>query len=128
MLFRSSADDSVYNAVTVDNTGNVYAGGYQEGSSTFSYGSGIIATAPYSSDSYSANVLLVKYDSVGNPLWARTVLGASNLSYASSVSVDDSGNVYAAGEQDGTGAFLFGPGVSAQGTAAGNPFIIKYLP
>ncbi|WP_010263340.1 hypothetical protein, partial [Treponema primitia] len=77
------------------------------------------------------NVVLVKYDGVGTALWAKTVTAGSDASYFSSVAVDGSGNVYAAGGQEGTGTFTYDPGVDAAGTnsAGSNPrnvVLVKY--
>lgn len=42
------------------------------------------------------------------------------------MALDAAGNVYVAGEQDGTGAFTYGAGVTATGTAGFNPLLLKY--
>jgi len=122
----SSGDSrsSEFNAVAVDSTGNVYASGYQTYTGTYTYGTGVSAQGTSSVN----NVVLVKYNSNGAALWARTVSTGSNVSIFNSVAVDSSGNVYAAGYQIGTGTYTYGAGVSAQGSISysGNVVLVKY--
>jgi hypothetical protein len=114
---------SVFNAVAVDSSGNVYAAGYQSGNGTYTYGTGVSAQGTASDD----NIVLVKYDSNGTAQWAKTVSAGSSASSFNSVAVDSSGNVYAAGCQSGTGSYTYGTGVSAQGTSSGNNVVlVKY--
>jgi hypothetical protein len=105
---------SLFNAVVVDSSGSVYAAGHQSGG-TYTYGTGVSTT--------DGGGTLVKYDSNGNALWAKT--GGSLFD---AVAVDSSGNVYAAGYQSGTGTYTYGTGVSAQGTYGGgaNVVLVKY--
>jgi hypothetical protein len=120
----AGSNNSQFNAVAVDASGNVYAAGSQGGTGAYTYGSGVSATGAYSYD----NVVLVKYDSGGTAQWARTVSAGSSESRFNAVAVDASGNVYAAGYQSGTGAFTYGSGVSATGTAnyQYNVVLVKY--
>jgi hypothetical protein len=70
---------SGFNGVAVDSSGNIYAAGYQFGADTYTYGSGVTATG----SSTGTNLLLVKYDSGGNALWARTtVSGVGNTDFS----------------------------------------------
>jgi hypothetical protein len=114
---------SGFQSVAVDSSGNVYAAGEQGGyGTTYSYDTGVSAQGPFPT-----NEVLVKYNSSGTALWARTVSSGSGNSYFSSVAVDSSGNVYAAGYQQGTGSFTYGMGVSAQGNSSGeNVVLVKY--
>ncbi|WP_010262715.1 SBBP repeat-containing protein, partial [Treponema primitia] len=59
--------------------------------------------------------------------WARTVTAGADSSYFTSIAVDGSGNVYAAGYQQGTGTFTYGTGVNVTGTAiSSNVVLVKY--
>ncbi|WP_198429951.1 hypothetical protein, partial [Treponema primitia] len=104
----------------------MYAAGYQTGTGTYTYGTGVSATGTYAAGN---NVVLVKYDADGTALWARTVSAGSFVSYFISVAVDGSGNVYAAGSQYGTGTFTYG-GVSVVGSysSGANVVLVKYDP
>ncbi len=124
-------DRSQFYSVAVDSSGNVYAAGYVSGvSGAVDFGNGVTVTK---SDTF-LNAVLVKYDSSGIAQWARTVTAGSSDSSFSSVAVDTSGNVYVAGEIDGTGIYEFGNSVTAKGTAisvgllnpAGNVVLAKY--
>ena len=110
---------SAYKAVATDSSGNIYAAGYQDVNTTFTYG-GQTATATGGGNS----VLLVKYDTNGNVLWARTG-GGTNTSYYSGVAVDSSGNIYAAGLQ-GFGSFTYGTQSVSGGGSQGNILLVKY--
>ena|GEM_PF-1411465 len=93
-------------AVAVAADGSVYAAGRQIGTGTFEYGIGTTATGASANN----NPVLVKYDSTGDAIWARTIIPpgtGSALFY--SVAVAPNGDVYTAGNQ-GTGTFNYGNG------------------
>jgi len=114
---------SYFNGVTAVEDGNVYAAGYQSGTGTFTYGTGVSATGDYSGN----NAVVVKYSSSGVAQWAQVVTGGGGRSSFNSVTVDAGGNVYAAGYQTGTGAFTYGTGVSATGNSSYNSsVVVKY--
>lgn len=116
-----------WNAVATDAAGNVYAVGLQFGNQPTSYAAGVSVQG----SSTSSNALIVKYDSNGNALWARSVTAtmAGSASEFDAVAVDGMGNVYAAGEQDGTDTFTYGNMVTAAGLAAStNIILVKYDP
>jgi len=126
---------SHFNAIACDQSGNVYAAGYQTGIGTWQYGNGVTATGTYGSgngNNYGFNVVLVKYDSSGNAQWAKTVSAGTRRSEFLALACDQSGNVYAAGYQDGPGAYEYGNGVTATGTVSGdlapNVILVKYDP
>ncbi|MCL2481570.1 MAG: hypothetical protein FWF38_07650, partial [Spirochaetaceae bacterium] len=113
-----------FSAVAVDSVGNVYIAGMQIGTVTYAYGDGVTAagTGTY------FNPVLVKYNSSGTALWARTITAGSNA-YAmfSAVAVDSVGDVYTAGSQNGSETYAYGDGVSATGTSTSfNPVLVKY--
>jgi len=74
--------------------------------------------------------VLVKYNSSGTAQWARTVsiLSLSSSCPFSSVTVDASGNVYAAGYQNQSAPVTYDIGVTAQGGSAydRNVVLVKY--
>jgi hypothetical protein len=78
--------DDIGNGVATDSAGNVYVAG-----STTSFGAG------------GQDVLLVKYGSAGNVLWAKT-WGGPGDDFANAVLADQSGNVYVVGATDSFGA------------------------
>jgi len=99
--------------VAVDSSGNVYAAGH--GDNGFS--SSLDLSSSYDDYFYSnyGFCLLVKYDSSGTVQQART---GNYTSQFRAVVLDSSGNVYAAGCQDGawnrTIPYTYGTGVSVQ--------------
>ncbi|MFH0799017.1 MAG: InlB B-repeat-containing protein [Pseudomonadota bacterium] len=116
---------SVFNGVSVDTDGNAYAVGTIKGAGTFTFAAGVTAAADYAAND---NVVIVKYNTGGTAQWAKTVTGGNAISRFKGVSVDASGNAYAAGHIRGTGTFTFGAGVTATGDVAGafSVVIVKY--
>jgi hypothetical protein len=129
----TGSDSSVFEAVTVDSSGNVYAAGYQSENSIYTYGAGVSAKGFGRSDNGpDYNEVLVKYDTSGTAQWARTVNEVnkynsyeSMYSWFSAVAVDSSGNVYAAGRQN-SGTSTYGTGVSTQFNERKGPVLVKY--
>ena len=118
----SGSDQSMYNAVAADSSGNVYAAGYFNGTGTFTFGTGVSVAGNAST---SSTAVLVKFDSSGNALWAKVPSGSNDSTFAS-VTTDPSGNVYVTGGQ-GVGTFSYGTGVSAAGVCPeGNTVLVKY--
>lgn len=113
----------LFYGVTTDSGGNIYAVG-QQNPGTVDYGGGVTAVA----GATGTNTLIVKYDAAGTALWARaTVSGTATGARFTAVAVDGSGNVYAVGDQSGTGTSTYGTGVSVAGTATGvNILVVKY--
>jgi hypothetical protein len=81
------------NSVATDMSNNVFSTGYFE--DTISFGTDTLENGY----SYSATVFLVKYDSVGNVLWARQSSMPSNScsGTGTSLATDNMGNAYMAG-------------------------------
>jgi hypothetical protein len=98
VLWAKDADGfSHANTVTTDNSGNVYVAGFYS-----SFG-GPITFGSFTLTRY--GMFIVKYDSSGNVLWARdTPNGFSSA--ATSVSVDNLGNVFVAGDIGGDTMFI----------------------
>jgi hypothetical protein len=68
-------------------------------------------------------------ESNGIAKWARTVTAGNGVSFfEGGVTVDSSGNVYAAGRQSGNGSYTYGDGVTATGTYddGSNAVLVKY--
>jgi len=87
----SNRDDVGYSIAT-DALANVYITGYFY-SPTISFGSYTLTNAGI------ADIFLVKYDSSGNLLWAKSASGASN-DQGTYVATDSSGNAYITGWYD----------------------------
>jgi len=114
---------SGFNAVALDSSGNIYAAGFQNGSGAYNYGNNVSA---HGTNTY-ANIVLVKYDSNGTALWARSVSAGDNISQFYAVAVDPWGDVYAAGIQ-GLGSYTYGT-ITIQGgngTSSSNAVLVKY--
>ena len=122
----STADNkSIFYAVAVDNSGNVYAAGKQIGKGSFTYGTGVSVSATGDNNS-GDNVILVKYNSEGTAQWARSIsAGPAGFTVFFGVAVDASGNIYAAGAQSRY-SYTYGPGVSAIGSGSENAVLVKY--
>ena len=84
----STAGDIVSNAVSADNLGNIFLGGFSSGPVNGDYGGGL-------SDGFVA-----KYDVAGNLMWSRNI-GTDEPDWVNDVSADGAGNVYVAGETRG---------------------------
>src|SRR5262249_6918873 len=96
--------------ITVDSSGNVYATGAFDGTSTFGP---YTRTADGSIAPWLSDIYVCKLDSNGNVLWVQTIGGPVNDS-ATSVTTDSSGNVCVTGffnSGSGTGnvSATFGP-------------------
>ncbi|MBK9401416.1 MAG: SBBP repeat-containing protein [Bacteroidetes bacterium] len=87
-------------AVTTDAAGNVYITGYHWGLNLFP-------------NQGNTDVFIIKYDTDGNLLWAKT-MGGPNQDFGNSLAVDDSGNVYTFGFFNST--VDFNPGFGASDT------------
>jgi hypothetical protein len=105
-------------SIAIDSAGDIYSVGYTNGGSiTF----GDLPAISGSGSTY--NAVIVKWDSSGNALWAKTVSSGTNSGF-DRVTVY-AGAVYASGYQNGTGSYNYG--VSVSGTGSGkNPTLVKY--
>lgn len=73
--------------------------------------------------------LIVKYNSDGNTIWARTTTSQSNWCRLNGVSIGLDGNIYTTGRMYGTGSFDFGNGVIISGGVNDyNEMIVVYSP
>jgi hypothetical protein len=112
-------------SICTDPDGNVYITGIIS-SPTVDFGSGVICTNSISPHN---NMLLLKLNSSGDPLWVQTTFADNSGIEGNTVATDNSGNVYVAGI---FGLFFaqFGPGVNDTLNFNGtdNSFIVKYDP
>lgn len=116
---------SEFTGVAGDSLGNIYAAGRVGNGGIYTYGAGV------TSDGYnpSYNAVVVKYNSSGTAEWAGTVTNGYGDTIFSSVGVDSSGNVYAAGWMMGSFSRSFGPLVStgaAPSSSSSNLVLVKY--
>jgi hypothetical protein len=119
--------------LAVDAAGNAVVAGSLAGPQTFDFGNGVTATGSLAPGAFTGLVgpqypLLVKYDSGGTAIWARTATNAGPASYFFSVALDSSDNILAAGTLFGAGDYDFGNGVVAEALAdhAEESVLVKY--
>jgi len=80
-------------AITLDSSGNIYATGYYRTTVDFDPNEGTVElTAAWDYD-----IFVVKLDSSGNLVWAKSVGSYGNLDRSHGIAVDSSGNVHVAG-------------------------------
>ncbi|HEY9055487.1 MAG TPA: hypothetical protein VIO60_11785 [Rectinemataceae bacterium] len=118
--------NSQFNSIAIDDSENAVVAGFQTGAGTYTYGTGVSAKGTASLSL--TNIVVVKYDSSGNPLWARTTTSGQSPTVFKGVKTDSLGNVYAAGVQTGSAMMSYGDGVSARSNygSADNVLLVKY--
>ena len=106
--------------MAVDAPGNVYVIGSFQGSMEFGAGAGSLNSAGL------FDVFFTKYNTAGNLVWAKRI-GAAGVAGGYGIAVDGGGNVFIAGNFNGTVDFDPGPGVKNL-TSAGSfdAFLAKY--
>ena len=117
-LWAKSAVGTIWdegNSVSTDASGNVYVTGYFQ-SATITFGS-ITMT---NSNSGWEEIFIVKYDSSGNALWAKSAGGSGN-DYGQFVSIDANGNVFITGYFDSP-QITFGSTILTNSTPTSTPF------
>jgi len=88
-----SPGESGNKVIAVDNSGNVYTGGYFEGTTDFDPGPGVSnLSSSANRDSY-----LCKLDALGNFVWAIVISSSPFDDYVHGAALDASGNIYVAG-------------------------------
>ena len=113
-------------SVTVDANGNSYMAGYY-GSTSITFGSTTFTNSNNIHGLASTDIFIVKYDSSGNPLWAKNdgVIGnATGENYAKSIAIDVNGNTYVAGFFT-SHTITFGS-TTLTNTGGYDMFIVKY--
>jgi hypothetical protein len=112
-----SADES--RAVAADNTGNVIIAGTFEGTSiTFD---GTTLSCPNAG----RNIFVVKYDGLGNLVWARSV-DFTNYVIVGDIATDGMDNIFVVGSNTLTATGITFGSITLNSTAAENPFLVKY--
>ncbi len=111
-------------ALNVDGSGNIImAGVFFSPSVTF--GSFTVTNAVSSGSS--CDIYVVKYDSLGNVMWAKSGNG-NNADYVYSVSSDLSGNIFITGGFNSTTLTFNSSTLNSAGAGGYSAFIIKYDP
>jgi hypothetical protein len=110
---------SEFKSVAVGSDG-IYAVGYISGNGTYTFG-----TQDVHGDSATANAVLVKFDTNGNAIWARSVGTGTNSSDFMTVAVGSDG-IYVAGYITDIGTYTFGTQSVAGKYVFGNAVLVKY--
>ncbi|MBI4929666.1 MAG: hypothetical protein HY841_02810, partial [Bacteroidetes bacterium] len=105
-------------SVSCDAFGNVYMAGYSY-SSSITFAS---ITLPHINAS---DIFIVKYDTLGNVLWAQRAGGGGNNDAAWSMVVDNSGNIYLTGEFS-SNTIIFGSTILSSPNNSADIFVVKY--
>lgn len=114
---------ATFAGVAVDASGNIYAAGSQDGNTSYNYNGAAVTSALNGQ----TNLVIVRYNSSGTGIWARSLTAATTGSAFKAVATDGAGNIYAAGYTNNNGTYTFGPGVSAVPFVAGtNAVAAKY--
>ena len=110
--------------LATDSAGNVYfSGQYFPSTSTISLGNGL--SLPANSSTTGRDAFIVKYDSTGNALWSKTLMGSNNI-YAEGVATDSDGSVHVYGRYDSTSAISLGNSLSLPIASGVDLYIVKY--
>jgi hypothetical protein len=104
------------NSITTDNSGNIYITGEFEGTVDFNPNAGINTLSSVSSSG--DDVFILKLDSSGNFLWAKSIGGGSSKS-----TVDSNGNIIIAGQYFGT--IDVDPSPNVYNLSPGGLYIVK---
>lgn len=117
-------DDSLYNAVTIDSSGNSYAAGIiksSPGPGSYDFDDSVTLSVPGFS-----NPFIIKYDTGGVTQWAKTVVSSGSTGQYNGISLDSSNNIYAAGSYTANPTYDLGDGVTLTPSGSSGVFIAKY--
>ncbi len=114
---------SFFTGVKVGLTGDIIVCGSQTGSEIFTYGDEVTAKGTNPGGS---NALLVKYNSMGEAQWARSVTSGSASTSFRRISIDSLGNIFTVGGQSTNHAAEFGTGISTTAPYSSSALIVKY--
>ncbi len=118
----TDGNDDVALGVAANSSGEVAVTGVYA-SSYITFGSTNLVNANEGLDA----VFVVKYDSLGNALWANSA-GGDNDDYGLCVGIDNAGNVYASGYFKSPSITFGSYTLINTGEPAGNIFLVKYSP
>ena len=110
--------DDVGYSLTLSTTGELYVTGAFS-SPTISFGANILVNASSNSD-----VFVVKFDALGNVLWAKSA-GGTNSDQGNGIITDANGNVYVVGNYLAT-SINFGGSTTLTNAGYTDLFIVKY--
>jgi len=94
-------------SIALDNSGNILTTGVFDGTVDFDPGAGVFNL---SSIGFS-DIFILKLDSFGDFIWAKT-MGGAGIDIARSIAIDNNGNILTTGSFTNTADFDPGPGVS----------------
>lgn len=118
---RGGTGREVGDGIAFDNSGNIYASGYFNGTVDFDPGEGV---SNITSNGLS-DVFISKFDPSGNYLWAKRIGGTSS-DYINPIGIDSSGNIFMSGLFKTTVDFDPGAGTTNLTSAGGfDIFILK---
>lgn len=119
-----NADDNIVK-VNVDNTNNVYISGMYTATSSFDISGNGSVILPISTqgDGY-----LVKYDSNGTALWAKTYIGVNAADSINNIAFDVDNNVYIAGTYSSSALspLYLTPSVTVPAATGYDALVVKY--
>jgi len=88
------------NSIVIDDMGDIYISGYFNDTVDFDPGPGIYNL---STNLYGNDIFINKLDSLGNFIWARSILGINNSAFFNnSLAIGDKNNLYLIGSFEGT--------------------------
>jgi hypothetical protein len=110
------------NGISSDNNGNIYLTG-EFRSSSINFGNDTLINSI--TDSSTSDIFIVKYDTEGNEIWAKS-LGGTNYDKGYDIKNDKNNNVYVTGQF--FGHLISFDGVTLQGDGCNNTLLLKYSP
>lgn len=121
---EGAANNDVAKSITTDANGNIFVAGYFKGPS-FSFGTTNLTNS--SIDKH--DVLVLKYDANGNPLWARSAIGTGS-DLTESIHTDANGDILVTGSFYSS-SFSFGTSTLINANTSANSsdiFLVKFDP
>ena len=119
----SPPEGAYFESIKTDLDGNIYVVGSVYSTDPCDFGNGVSISGGNSDGS----AFIVKYDTNGNALWARTAEIAPNASWFMKLVTDDLGNIYVSGVITSNEEFDFGDGVTVSGNSTQqNAVLLKF--
>jgi hypothetical protein len=115
-----SADFDEGTSICADDSGNIIVTGVFYGSS-ISFGNFTLTNFAFGA----FDIFTVKYDPVGNVIWAKSA-GGNNMDWANSVCADDSGNVLVTGYFNSASIAFGNDTLTQSNNGSSKYFIVKY--